>query len=74
MATIDMVRELCFVFSQLEMKQRYLVGKMNVSEEKEEGHGEVTMESLGEHWNPTEVLASDKLFGIVLRNNIGIYI
>ncbi|CDQ81499.1 unnamed protein product [Oncorhynchus mykiss] len=33
----------------LEMKQRYLVGKMNVSEEeKEEGHCEVTMDGLAE--------------------------
>uniref|UniRef100_A0A8C5GIX1 Zinc finger, ZZ-type with EF hand domain 1 n=1 Tax=Gouania willdenowi TaxID=441366 RepID=A0A8C5GIX1_GOUWI len=31
----------------LEMKQRYLVGKMNVADEKE-GHGEVTMETLAE--------------------------
>lgn len=33
---------------QLEMKQRYLVGKMNVPEEKEGIPDEVTMESLGE--------------------------
>nr|XP_055055394.1 zinc finger ZZ-type and EF-hand domain-containing protein 1 isoform X3 [Misgurnus anguillicaudatus] len=32
----------------LEMKQRYLVGKMNEPEEKEEGQNEVTMESLAE--------------------------
>ncbi|KAM6970616.1 zinc finger ZZ-type and EF-hand domain-containing protein 1 [Aplochiton taeniatus] len=32
----------------LEMKQRYLVGKLNVSDDKEEGQGEVTMESLAE--------------------------
>lgn len=37
------------IFScQLEMKQRYLVGKMNVPDEKEGGHDEVTMETLGE--------------------------
>lgn len=35
-------------FFQLEMKQRYLVGKMNVPEEKEGDPDEVTMESLGE--------------------------
>lgn len=40
---------LFFLFScQLEMKQRYLVGKMNVPGEKEGGHDEVTMETLGE--------------------------
>lgn len=34
---------------QLEMKQRYLVGKMNISDEKGDGgHDEVTMETLGE--------------------------
>lgn len=32
---------------QLEMKQRYLVGKMNVPDEKEGGPDEVTMETLG---------------------------
>ncbi|KAM4620940.1 zinc finger ZZ-type and EF-hand domain-containing protein 1 [Polymixia lowei] len=32
----------------LEMKQRYLVGKMNVPDEKEGGHDEVTMEALAE--------------------------
>uniref|UniRef100_A0A3B5B598 Zinc finger ZZ-type and EF-hand domain containing 1 n=1 Tax=Stegastes partitus TaxID=144197 RepID=A0A3B5B598_9TELE len=32
----------------LEMKQRYLVGKMNVSDEKEAGHDEVTMDTLAE--------------------------
>ncbi|XP_035523211.1 zinc finger ZZ-type and EF-hand domain-containing protein 1 isoform X1 [Morone saxatilis] len=32
----------------LEMKQRYLVGKMNVSDEKEGGHDEVTMETLAD--------------------------
>lgn len=38
------------------MKQRYLVGKMNVSEEeKEEGHCEVTMDGLGEHYNPSDL-------------------
>lgn len=31
------------------MKQRYLVGKMNVSDEKEGGHDEVTMDTLGEY-------------------------
>lgn len=31
------------------MKQRYLVGKMNVPDEKEDGvHDEVTMDTLGE--------------------------
>lgn len=30
------------------MKQRFLVGKMNVPDEKEGGHDEVTMETLGE--------------------------
>lgn len=34
--------------SQLEMKQRYLVKKMNVVEEREKDQGEVSMESLGE--------------------------
>uniref|UniRef100_A0A667Z8A4 Zinc finger ZZ-type and EF-hand domain containing 1 n=1 Tax=Myripristis murdjan TaxID=586833 RepID=A0A667Z8A4_9TELE len=33
---------------QLEMKQRYLVGKMNVPDEKEGGPDEVTMETLAE--------------------------
>ncbi len=37
-----------FFSCQLEMKQRYLVGKMNVPDEKEGGHDEVTMETLGE--------------------------
>ncbi|XP_046876692.1 LOW QUALITY PROTEIN: zinc finger ZZ-type and EF-hand domain-containing protein 1 [Hypomesus transpacificus] len=32
----------------LEMKQRYLVSKMNVPEERNDGQGEVTMESLAE--------------------------
>ncbi|XP_056141323.1 zinc finger ZZ-type and EF-hand domain-containing protein 1 isoform X2 [Lampris incognitus] len=32
----------------LEMRQRYLVGKMNVSDEKEGSHDEVTMETLAE--------------------------
>ncbi|XP_023145659.2 zinc finger ZZ-type and EF-hand domain-containing protein 1 [Amphiprion ocellaris] len=32
----------------LEMKQRYLVGKMNVLDEKEAGHDEVTMDTLAE--------------------------
>ncbi|XP_051256250.1 zinc finger ZZ-type and EF-hand domain-containing protein 1 isoform X2 [Dicentrarchus labrax] len=32
----------------LEMKQRYLVGKMNVPDEKEGGHDEVTMETLAD--------------------------
>lgn len=36
------------LFCQLEMKQRFLVGKMNVPDEKEGGHDEVTMETLGE--------------------------
>lgn len=37
------------VFSphQLEMKQRYLVGKMNVPDDKEGVPDEVTMETLG---------------------------
>lgn len=30
------------------MKQRYLVGKMNVPDEKDGGHDEVTMDTLGE--------------------------
>lgn len=30
------------------MKQRYLVGKMNLPDDKEDGHEEVTMETLGE--------------------------
>lgn len=37
-----------FISHQLEMKQRYLVGKMNLPEEKENGPDEVTMDSLGE--------------------------
>uniref|UniRef100_H2M814 Zinc finger ZZ-type and EF-hand domain containing 1 n=1 Tax=Oryzias latipes TaxID=8090 RepID=H2M814_ORYLA len=32
----------------LEMKQRYLVGKMNLPDDKEDGHEEVTMETLAE--------------------------
>lgn len=38
----------CVCALQLEMKQRYLVSKMNVPEERNDGQGEVTMESLGE--------------------------
>lgn len=37
-----------FFFCQLEMKQRYIVSKMTVSDEKEGGPDEVTMETLGE--------------------------
>lgn len=33
---------------QLEMKQRYFVGKMNIPYEKDGGPDEVTMETLGE--------------------------
>ena len=45
----DHVTELLGSFlCQLEMKQRYLVGKMTVSDEKEGGSDEVTMETLGE--------------------------
>lgn len=37
-----------FFFCQLEMKQRYLAGKMNGPDEKGDGHHEeVTMETLG---------------------------
>lgn len=38
---------LLFTHYQLEMKQRYLVGKMNVPDDKEDAHQEVTMETLG---------------------------
>lgn len=40
-----------YFLRQLEMKQRYLVGKMNVPDEKEGGQEEVTMETLGEDFN-----------------------
>lgn len=40
-----------FTSWQLEMKQRYFVGKMNVPDEKDGGHDEVTMETLGEDFN-----------------------
>lgn len=36
-----------FILYQLEMKQRYLVGKMNVPDDDEGSHEEVTMDSLG---------------------------
>lgn len=35
---------------QLEMKQRYLVSKMNVSDEKEGGQEEVSMDTLGDRY------------------------
>lgn len=38
---------IAFFPSQLEMKQRYLVGKMNIYDDKEGSPEEVTMDSLG---------------------------
>lgn len=38
---------LSFFSCQLEMKQRYLVGKMNIPGEKDGVHDEVTMDTLG---------------------------
>lgn len=47
---------------QLEMKQRYLVGKMNVPEEKEGDPDEVTMESLGEDSCPRRLCYEKKYY------------
>ena len=50
-SALDCISELLvgvFVFCQLEMKQRYLVGKLNIPDDKEGGQEEVTMETLGE--------------------------
>lgn len=40
-----------FFFFQLEMKQRYLVGKLNVPNVKEGGPDEVTVETLGKDFS-----------------------
>lgn len=58
---------------QLEMKQRYLVSKMNVPDEKEGGHDAVSMETLGDNPANRTTLSFHQLcfhFNIILLTSV----